>query len=227
MKFGDVAVNSNATVTVVESGSYVRIGNNHTADRTVTFLIGKTLTKAGDGTLYVDGTLEPRLSGSADVLAALGQTAISHTAGTTDYDSPTIDTANGLWDSTVPADDNDLVFTLANNKGDVTSAGTSPFTGAEDAGYVVLKGLLAGTEYSILLDLAADNTAAVIAELSKNSLWESVVPTSLLGHDVSVSFIAPADGDFYFAWDNVGANALGDDIVAIQYPPPGTVFLIR
>ena len=145
----------------------------------------------------------------------------AHTAGTTDYDSPTIDTANGLWDSTVPADDNDLVFTLANNKGDVTSAGTSPFTGAEDAGYVVLKSLVAGTRYWIELDLAADNTAAVIAELSNNTFFESVGASGTAGYDVRIAFIAPADGDLYFAWDNVGANALGDDVSAVRRFLPG------
>lgn len=188
---------------------------------------GATVAKQGGGSMEVKGTVGARLRGNADLISSTNFTLIDRQAGTVDYQTPTYDTADSLWQYNNPPDNTDLTATLTGsaNKATVQAGGPSrSISPPENAGYVTVNGLKSGREY-IWQMVVTSNVTGVATSISNNASFSEIEVVDET--TVRFRFTSSIGGTGYFAWDNSAVGRLGADVVKIGHVPMGTVLFVK
>ena len=191
---------------------------------------GATLTQIGAGDLNITTQFRTELAGSADMLMDATFRLVDNTgSGSVTDIAAVFDNTGGLWnlDNAGGASNTiDVSLNALANLGSVTIGGPTLSFSESSSGYVVIGGLVSGTDYLIELDLASLDTDIndVVTELMNNEAYSNVI--ALDGDTVQISYTATADGSGNFAWDNV--NSLGGNVVGVGaavIPEPSTFLL--
>ena len=178
------------------------------------FYADETLTHNGvSGDLTVSGTVEPRVWGGCDLLASSNAVLVDTIAGSLTKSFSTND-ADGLW--SIGGGAAQIVATLANIKGTNTAYGNGIAFAAENAGCVVVTGLVASAPAAFDLDLAniATTIDDVVTNLQANSDLSNV---TAVDSDTVRFLVTPSATTMYLVWDNV-LSGLGADVTAVSTP---------